>query len=95
MGASVTATDPAALEGAAPLLPDTRLVADAYDCVRGADAVVLVTEWPCFRDLDWGRVAGSVAQRIVVDGRNCLDAPLLTRLGFAYHSVGRRALLPD
>jgi UDPglucose 6-dehydrogenase len=95
LGASVTATDPAALEGAAPLLPDTRLVADAYDCVRGADAVVLVTEWPCFRDLDWGRVAGSVAQRIVVDGRNCLDAPLLTRLGFAYHSVGRRALLPD
>jgi UDPglucose 6-dehydrogenase len=95
MGASVTATDPAALEGAAPLLPDTRLVADAYDCVRGADAVVLVTEWPCFRELDWARVAGSVAQRIVVDGRNCLDAPLLTRLGFAYHSVGRRALLPD
>jgi UDPglucose 6-dehydrogenase len=95
LGASVTATDPAALEGAAPLLPDTRLVADAYDCVRGADAVVLVTEWPCFRDLDWVRVAGSVAQRIVVDGRNCLDAPLLTRLGFAYHSVGRRALLPD
>ncbi len=95
MGAAVTATDPAALEGAAPLLPDTTLVADAYDCVRGADAVVLVTEWPCFRQLDWRRVAGSVARRIVVDGRNCLDAPLLTGLGFAYHSVGRRALLPD
>ncbi len=95
MGATVTATDPAALEGAAPLLPDTTLVADAYDCVRGADAVVLVTEWPSFRRLDWRRVAGSVAGKVVVDGRNCLDAPLLTSLGFAYHSVGRRALLPD
>jgi UDPglucose 6-dehydrogenase len=95
MGAAVTATDPAALEGAAPMLPDTTLVTDAYDCVRGADAVVLVTEWPCFRQLDWRRVAASVARRIVVDGRNCLDAALLTGLGFAYHSVGRRALLPD
>jgi len=95
MGAAVTATDPAALEGAAPLLAGTTLVADAYDCVRGSDAVVLVTEWPCFRELDWHRVAQSVARRIVVDGRNCLDAGLLARLGFAYHSVGRRALLPD
>jgi len=95
MGATVTATDPAALEGAAPLLAGTTLVADAYDCVRGSDAVVLVTEWPCFRELDWHRVAQSVARRIVVDGRNCLDAGLLARLGFAYHSVGRRALLPD
>ncbi|TMD91832.1 MAG: UDP-glucose/GDP-mannose dehydrogenase family protein [Chloroflexi bacterium] len=95
MGATVTATDPAALEGAAPLLAGTTLVADAYDCVRGSDAVVLVTEWPCFRELDWHRVAQCVARRIVVDGRNCLDAGLLARLGFAYHSVGRRALLPD
>jgi UDPglucose 6-dehydrogenase len=95
MGARVTATDPAALEGAAPLLPETRLVADADECVRGADAVVLVTEWPCFRDLDWRRVAATVARRVVVDGRNCLDGALLTRLGFAYHSVGRRSLLPD
>jgi UDPglucose 6-dehydrogenase len=95
MGATVTATDPVALEGAAPLLAGTTLVADAYECVRGADAVVLVTEWPEFRKLDWREVAGIVTRRIVVDGRNCLDAALLTRLGFAYHSVGRRALLPD
>ena len=95
MGATVTATDPAALEGARPMLAGTRLVADAYECVRSADAVVLVTEWPEFRDLDWARVAQTVARRIVVDGRNCLDGALLARLGFAYHSVGRRPFLPD
>jgi UDPglucose 6-dehydrogenase len=95
MGARVVATDPAALEGAARLLPGTELVADPYDCVQGADAVVLVTEWRRFRDLDWRRVAASVARRVVVDGRNCLDGAQLARLGFAYHSVGRRSLLPD
>ena len=72
----------------------TQLVADPYDCVRGADAVVLVTEWPVFRDLDWRRVAGTVARRIVVDGRNCLDGPRLAALGFAYHSVGRPNVAP-
>jgi UDPglucose 6-dehydrogenase len=95
MGARVTATDPAALEGARALLGGTALASDAYDCVRGADAVVLVTEWPDFRDLDWREVGRIVSRRIVVDGRNCLDGGLLSSLGFAYHSVGRRALLPD
>jgi UDPglucose 6-dehydrogenase len=95
MGARVTATDPVALEGARPMLAGTTLVSDVYDCVRGSDAVVLVTEWPHFRDLDWREVGRIVSRRIIVDGRNCLDADLLTGLGFAYHSVGRRALLPD
>jgi UDPglucose 6-dehydrogenase len=95
MGARVVATDPVAIEGARPLLAGTTLVSDAYDCVRGSDAVVLVTEWPQFRQLDWREVGQIVSRRIVVDGRNCLDAGLLTGLGFAYHSVGRRALLPD
>jgi UDPglucose 6-dehydrogenase len=95
MGATVTATDPAALEGARPLLAGTRLVTEAYECVRGTDAVVLVTEWPEYRDLDWARVGRTVARRIVVDGRNCLDGAELARLGFAYHSVGRRPSLPD
>ena len=95
MGATVTATDPAALEGARPLLAGTRLVTEAYECVRGTDAVVLVTEWPEYRDLDWARVGQTVARRIVVDGRNCLDGAELARLGFAYHSVGRRPSLPD
>ena len=95
LGARVAATDPIAHRTAAPRLPATRLVDDPYDAVRDADAVVLVTEWPDFRNLDWARVATLVRGRVVVDGRNCLDGTALARLGFAYRSVGRRPLLPD
>ena len=95
-GAVVVATDPVALERARPLLPaGVTLVGDVYECIAGADCVVLVTEWPEYRDLDWERLAGVIRRRIVVDGRNCLDGEHLTRLGFAYHSVGRPSLLPD
>ena len=95
LGASVVATDPVAIPAARPLLPDTEMVEDAFECVRDADAVVLVTEWPEYRALDWARVASIVRRRIVVDGRNCLDGAALTRLGFAYVSVGRATLTPD
>ena len=95
LGASVSATDPVAIPKAAPLLGATRLVEDAYECVRDADAVVLVTEWPEFAALDWVRVAASVRRRVVVDGRNVLDGHALAAMGFAYRSVGRRAILPD
>jgi UDPglucose 6-dehydrogenase len=71
------------------------MAADAYACVRDADVVALVTEWPQFRALDWAQVAELVRRRIVVDGRNCLDGVALARLGFAYRSVGRPAIVPD
>ena len=74
LGASVVATDPVARANAAPLLPNTELVDDPYDCVAGADAVVVVTEWPEYVALDWSRVAGLVRRHLVVDGRNCIDA---------------------
>jgi UDPglucose 6-dehydrogenase len=95
LGASVAATDPVAISAARGLLPATEMVDDVFECVRDADAVVLVTEWPEYRELDWGRVGSLVRRRIVVDGRNCLDGAALTRLGFAYVSVGRATLTPD
>jgi UDPglucose 6-dehydrogenase len=95
LGAVVTATDPVAIERAAPLLPGVSMVTDPYACVTGADAVVMVTEWAEFRVLDWSRVGELVSRRLVVDGRNCLDGSDLARLGFSYHSVGRRTQTPD
>jgi len=95
LGAEVSATDPVAMDKAAPLLPGTRLAADAYTCATDADCAVLVTEWPQFRALDWRRMRAEMRGRVVVDGRNCLDGAALRSLGFAYHSVGRRSLLPD
>jgi UDPglucose 6-dehydrogenase len=89
LGASVTATDPVAIDRARNALPTTAMTDDVYACVEGADAVVLVTEWPDYLTMDWERVAGLVRQRIVVDGRNALDAQHLADLGFSYLGVGR------
>ncbi len=94
LGASVVATDPVARANAAPLLPNTELVDDPYDCVAGADAVVVVTEWPEYVALDWSRVAGLVRRHLVVDGRNCIDAEPLVELGFTYIGVGRPTRKP-
>jgi UDPglucose 6-dehydrogenase len=91
LGAEVTAHDPVAMERAAPLLPDVRMAADAYDAVRGADCVALVTEWPDYLALDWRRVRAVVRRPVVADGRNCLDREQLAAAGLRYHGMGRRA----
>jgi UDPglucose 6-dehydrogenase len=89
LGAIVAATDPVAMANARQLLPRTQLVSDPYDCVAGADAVVLVTEWPEYARLDWSRVASLVRRHVVIDGRNCLRGDGLVALGFTYIAVGR------
>jgi UDPglucose 6-dehydrogenase len=95
LGAHVVATDPVALPAAAALLPsEAELVEDPYECVRGADAVVLVTEWPEYGRLDFPRIRELVRRPILVDGRNALDADLLAGAGFTYHSIGRAAVRP-
>jgi UDPglucose 6-dehydrogenase len=89
LGAVVIAADPVAATNARPLLPNTTLVDDPYECVTGADAVLVVTEWPEYVGLDWARVGSLVRRRLVVDGRNCIDADPLVELGFTYLGVGR------
>ena len=90
LGAVVVATDPVALDRARPLLPRTTVVADPYEAITGADAVGLVTEWPEYRDLDWGRAIGLMRGHLVVDGRNCLDGGAIAGHGGLYVSMGRR-----
>ncbi len=89
LGALVVATDPVAMANAKPLLPHTELVDDPYACVAGADAVLVVTEWPEYVALDWARVASLVRRRLVVDGRNCLAVDAVVEQGFTYIGVGR------
>jgi UDPglucose 6-dehydrogenase len=95
LGAIVVATDPVAREKAAPLLPHTEIVDDPYACIENADAVVVVTEWPEYRHLDWERAASLVKRRLVIDGRNCLDGAALAAAGFTYMSVGRPTVRPS
>jgi UDPglucose 6-dehydrogenase len=89
LGATVVAHDPVAMEAAAPLLPGVEMATDPYAAMTGADAVALVTEWPEYLGIDWARAGALVAQRVVVDGRNCLDRAALTAHGFNYLGMGR------
>ena len=71
-------------------LGGARVCASALDAVDGADAVVLVTEWPEFAELDWaGAVREAMAQPVVIDGRNFLDREALRAAGFTYEGIGR------
>ncbi|NOJ46585.1 UDP-glucose dehydrogenase family protein [Bradyrhizobium archetypum] len=90
MGAKVRAHDPVGMEQAKKELPDIEYCDDPYECVKGADAMVIVTEWVQFRALDLDRIKGAMAQPVVVDLRNIYRADDMAAHGFIYESVGRR-----
>jgi UDPglucose 6-dehydrogenase len=89
-GAHVSAYDPVAEEQARERMPGVEFADSALDAVAGADAVVLVTEWPEFRELDWTAVREAMAGELVVDGRNALEPDVLRAAGLRYEGVGRR-----
>ena len=89
-GANVRVYDPVAAEGAEHMLGGATISASALDALDGADAAVLVTEWPEFAELDWaGEVKQRMANPLVVDGRNFLDREALREAGFTYEGIGR------
>ena len=92
-GAKLRAYDPAAIESARSLLPDSVVFAkDVYSAVAGASAIILATEWPEFIEADWSRIKKAMAEPyIVVDGRNALPAERLISAGFKYSGVGRKS----
>lgn len=88
-GVRLKAYDPQAMEKIGEEFPDLICASDAYEAARGADALLIVTEWEEFRKLDWKRIHKSMARPLVLDGRNLLSAQEMKSLGFEYHSVGR------
>ena len=88
-GAQVRACDPEAMEKTRAVLPQIGYSRDPYEVARGADALLVVTEWDEFRQLDWKRIAGLMARPLVIDGRNLLEPAAMKALGFEYHSFGR------
>jgi UDPglucose 6-dehydrogenase len=89
-GAEVVAYDPVAGERARELLGGTvELTGSALEALEGADAAILVTEWPEFAELDWARAAEAMARPLLVDGRNFLDADAVRAAGLAYEGIGR------
>ncbi|MBI3475561.1 MAG: UDP-glucose/GDP-mannose dehydrogenase family protein [Acidobacteria bacterium] len=89
-GAVVSAYDPQAGEKAKSVLPEIRYVANAYEAAEDVEAIVIATEWPEFRDLDWARLRSIVQRPLIVDGRNMFDPAAMTAHGFHYLSIGRK-----
>ncbi len=89
LGAKVRAHDPVGMEQARKELPDIEYAGDAYACARGADALVIVTEWSEYRGLDLERLRQAMAQPVIIDLRNVLSPEDMAEHGFVYESVGR------
>jgi UDPglucose 6-dehydrogenase len=88
-GAKVRAYDPVAEAEARKLMIGVEFADSAIDALSGADAAVIVTEWPEFAELDWDEVAARMAGKLVVDGRNCVDPVAVRAAGLEYEGVGR------
>jgi UDPglucose 6-dehydrogenase len=88
-GVQVRAYDPVALEVARPLLPTVDLFSDVYAMARGCDALMVITEWNEFKNLDLELIRQTMRQPVVFDGRNIYDPETMKRLGFRYHGLGR------
>jgi UDPglucose 6-dehydrogenase len=88
-GLEVRAFDPMVPAGA-QVLDGVEVAEDAYAAAKGADVLVLLTEWPEFAELDFGVLADVMVQRQVVDTRNVLTPATVTHLGFTYRGTGRR-----
>jgi UDPglucose 6-dehydrogenase len=97
-GADLIGYDPGVPAAVPGMTDDLQVTDDPLKVASGAVALVVLTEWPEFRLLDWGRLAELVERRIVIDTRNLLDADVLRRVGFEVRGIGRRptrALTPS
>ncbi len=88
-GVTVRAYDPAAHETARRVLPQITLCADPYEAARGADALLLLTQWNEFRQADMSRVVEEMRVPLLLDGRNIYERREMEALGFSYIGVGR------
>ena len=91
-GARVRAHDPVAEDEARKLIRGVDFQPSAAAAIEGADAVVLVTEWPEFGELDFAEVASAMRGTLVVDGRNFFDPEAVTAAGLVYEGIGRSAI---
>ncbi len=88
-GIKVRAYDPVAMEAARPILPGVEMMKDPYAVADASDALIVVTEWNEFKQLDLERVRDSMRQPIILDGRNIYDPRNMAELGFTYRGMGR------
>jgi UDPglucose 6-dehydrogenase len=88
-GAKVRAFDPVAMEVARPILPAVEMFDDPYSMSEGCDALMVVTEWNEFKQLDLARIKSLLNEPVIFDGRNIYDPALMREMGFRYRGLGR------
>jgi UDPglucose 6-dehydrogenase len=94
-GATVRAYDPVATENARKVLPSETLFCDSpYAAAEQADAVVLLTEWNEFKFINLERLRSVMHRPLIIDGRNLWESERMRRIGFEYHSIGRKPVAP-
>jgi UDPglucose 6-dehydrogenase len=91
-GSNVVAYDPVASERAREVLPGVEMAESALAALDGADAAILVTEWPEFAKLNWSDVAKRMVNPLLVDGRNFLDPEAVRAAGITYEAIGRPSI---
>jgi UDPglucose 6-dehydrogenase len=89
LGAKVRAYDPVAMEVAKPLMDEVEMCPDPYTMALGCDALVVITPWNEFKQLDLEKICGLMNQPVLFDGRNIYDPETMSRLGFNYLGLGR------
>jgi UDPglucose 6-dehydrogenase len=95
-GSKVTAYDPAAMDRAQQVVSSGITFATSpYEAARGADALLILTEWDEFANLDLNRLQEELEYPIIIDGRNLYDPEVMAAQGFTYYSIGRAASHPD
>jgi len=87
-GADLRAHDPAAGENARRVLPDLVVVPTVEEALRGADAAVIATEWPAYRDLDWAALHATMRRPLIIDGRRLLPYAQLRSMGYLVERTG-------
>jgi len=88
-GARVRAYDPVAMDIAKPLLPSVEMCPDPYTMAKDCDALMVVTDWNEFKQLDLEQLRAAMAQPVIFDGRNIYEPAVMRRMGFIYYGVGR------
>jgi len=87
--AHVQAHDPQAMERTRTVFPDIRYCDDPHQVAENAEALMIVTEWPEYKALDWQRIRDSMLRPLILDGRNLLDGEEMVTMGFEYQGIGK------
>jgi len=88
-GANIRVYDPQAMEKAKDILEKVQFCKDSYDVCKGADCLLIITEWDEFKELDFLKIKKLLKRPLIIDGRNIYEPDNLQKLGFSYIGIGR------